>query len=811
MIMNSERLDNFLKEFAGVSKEWFSKSDFVLGYHHFIQAFFEPENLESADWPDFQKLGSNLHSLNSLAIAKQNAFGKPNYPIEKYRKGFSFLAHGPGEVEQRIRAFMADKNEYASKYLGDSVVSELIGQLFPERYVFMNRRDVEAAEFLGISVSDLPGRDFAERFVAFNKAITPVVERYRRIVGVDPSVPIGLAVDQFFSWLYMNKVLHEEAPEGESGRQIWSFAPGPQAQYWPDCLRDGIAPMGWDELGPLTNFDSKDDVQKRLKELWPEKGEQTNNARANWEFAHAIKPGDLIVAKRGNQRAIGLGVVRGPYRYDASREEYKHIRDVSWIRQGDWPLPEGSQFATKTLTNITKYKEFVEQLLGVIGIRPEEVGAQAGEQHFWLNCAPSQWRVSDWSIGQEQSYTTHNEQGNKRRLYACFQAAKPGDLVIGYETSPVRKVVSLLTVVEGLHQHEGQEKVRFKVTKHFDEPRTLAELQAVPTLADCEPVHGLHQGSLFQITRAEYEAIVTKAPAEAPAAGEPESIYDPYTVEDALDGLFIDEATFKSWLTQWRARKNLILQGPPGVGKTFVARRLASALIGTEDPSRVTMVQFHQSYGYEDFVQGYRPVSSGFELKNGIFYDFCLRARQSPKDQPFVFIIDEINRGNVSRIFGELLMLIEPDKRGEGHSLRLAYQMDGQSFFVPENVYILGMMNTADRSLAVVDYALRRRFSFATLEPALASPAFQEHLAGTCGPELAASITKRVNSLNDEIAKDLTNLGPGFCIGHSFLCRIQTAEDFADVIHYQIAPLVREYWFDKPKHADALIKALTER
>jgi 5-methylcytosine-specific restriction enzyme B len=260
-------------------------------------------------------------------------------------------------------------------------------------------------------------------------------------------------------------------------------------------------------------------------------------------------------------------------------------------------------------------------------------------------------------------------------------------------------------------------------------------------------------------------------------------------------------------LRLWRMKRNLILQGPPGVGKTFVAKRLAYALIGFKADEHVKMIQFHQSFSYEDFMQGYRPSARGFERKDGPFFEFCNKVRQDP-ERNYVFIIDEINRGNLSKIFGEALMLIEPDKRSSEYSVKLTYSTPAdESFFVPPNLYILGMMNTADRSIAVVDYALRRRFAFVSLEPQISSPSFKAYLRGhVISDDLVELIIARIGALNEEISSDKTNLGPGFAIGHSFFCPSDSQTDldeewYQGVIETEIVPLLKEYWFDNLEKA----------
>ena len=293
-----------------------------------------------------------------------------------------------------------------------------------------------------------------------------------------------------------------------------------------------------------------------------------------------------------------------------------------------------------------------------------------------------------------------------------------------------------------------------------------------------------------------------------------------YTIAEACKDLFIPRRDFERFLHLMNTRRNLILQGPPGTGKTFMARRVAWCLIGRRDSAPIEMVQFHQSYAYEDFVQGYRPTESGgFKLRDGVFHRFCERARRDP-ETPHVFIIDEINRGNLSRIFGELLMLIEADKRSGEYAVSLTYaHPSGGRFHIPDNVYILGMMNTADRSLALVDYALRRRFAFATLNPAYGTEhgkkAFRDYLeCQGVADELVTRIIERMAELNEEIAND-PELGRGFRVGHSYFVPTNKEDSrdetwYETVVDTQIEPLLKEYWFDSREKIDSALDRLKE-
>lgn len=278
-----------------------------------------------------------------------------------------------------------------------------------------------------------------------------------------------------------------------------------------------------------------------------------------------------------------------------------------------------------------------------------------------------------------------------------------------------------------------------------------------------------------------------------------------YSKESFLEEVFIDETLYETIVSLLHYKKNIILQGPPGVGKTFVAKRLAYSLIGAEDPNRVEIIQFHQNYAYEDFIMGYRPDTEGkFSLQTGIFYDFCKKAQDNPEES-YYFIIDEINRGNLSKIFGELFMLIEHDKRED--LITLSYSKE--KFTVPSNVYIIGTMNTADRSLAQMEVALRRRFAFITLQPTFNEKWESFMLNKGVTTNLLQQIISFVSKLNEEIRQDF-QLGNGYEIGHSFFTNFPegTNEElwFENILQYEIKPLLEEYFYDRPEKVSELLE-----
>lgn len=426
--------------------------------------------------------------------------------------------------------------------------------------------------------------------------------------------------------------------------------------------------------------------------------------------------------------------------------------------------------------------------------------AQEKIQYWWLNANPREWSFSEIEVGESVEWTLFTENGNKRRIFQNFLDAKEGDWVIGYEATPARKIAALCKVSK---ENDGDfisfEKIEdLKVPIHLEEIKEMTILQQMEYFIN-------PQGSFFRMTKEEYFGVIDKIREKNSYISTINMEQNEYTKKDFLKEVYLSSEELDHLCSLLKRKKNIILQGAPGVGKTFTAKRLAYALMGKKDENKIASVQFHQSYSYEDFVMGYRPYEDGFQLEYGIFYEFCKKAERHPKEEYF-FLIDEINRGNLSKIFGELLMLIENDKRGE--RVILAYS---KSYFsVPPNLYIIGMMNTADRSLAIMDYALRRRFSFYKMKPAFEQEGFviyQKKL----GSKKLDTLLHLIKELNQEIMED-SSLGEGFMIGHSYFSgEINFKEEWLEeVVEYDLIPILEEYWFDNFRKLEEWTEKLKE-
>lgn len=492
-----------------------------------------------------------------------------------------------------------------------------------------------------------------------------IVDKLRAFLASNQSTLKNFVELSFEAWRYSEEVNRQNRADKKQRKtkakgaaladddietiHYWIYSPGKGAKIWDECYDNNIMAIGWDAIGDLRNYNSKDEIKQVMNKYYDSSRSYIHSACATWEFANEMKPGDIVFAKNGMHLIIGRGVVKSDYIYDPQRKEFKNIRKVEWTDRGEWECSRQSPM--KTLTDITSFTDYVEQL----------------------------------------------------NLF-------------------------------------------------FDSDM----LDDVETL---------------------------------------ETSYPTYDKARFLESVYMNDESYNTLLSLVKSKKNIILQGAPGVGKTFAAKRLAYSMMGVKDPNRVMMVQFHQSYSYEDFIMGFRPSENGFKLKHGVFYDFCKKA-EVDSDNDYFFIIDEINRGNLSKIFGELFMLLESDKRGV--ALQLLYA--DEKFSIPENLYIIGMMNTADRSLAMLDYALRRRFAFFNLKPAFESDGFKSYQKSLNNNKFDKLIDC-IKQLNLDIKSDET-LGAGFCIGHSYFCDLDKFEmnemesALTRIVDFEIIPLLNEYWFD---------------
>lgn len=513
------------------------------------------------------------------------------------------------------------------------------------------------------------------------------------------------------------------------------------------------------------------------------------------DFMATMKKGDFFYLCRGNSiRLLGRidsdEVEENPEKQDGWRERSYTViaesRDTSpYTGDKKWWTPnDNSTCISVPDIEMQQFENYI--LKPYFDITKEELlkNDASGMNYWFLNANPKMWSMASMPVGAVQDYTLYNDNGNKRRVFQNFLNAKAGDMVIGYESTPVKQIVALMRI----SAEQDGEKIYFEKLEGLSSTINYATLKECPELEKMEYFVN-PQGSLFKLTKGEYEFILDMIRDENPVPSKKDK--NKYTKEDFLKDVYITEAKYDRLVSVLRKKKNIIMQGAPGVGKTFAAKRLAYSIMGEVDEDRIEFVQFHQNYSYEDFVMGYKPVGDGFELKYGIFYRFCQKAANHP-DQDYFFIIDEINRGNMSKIFGELLMMIEADYRD--NKATLAY--NGLSFSVPKRLHIIGMMNTADRSLAMIDYALRRRFSFFDMEPGFDSEGFINYQEGFAN-DTFNTLIERIRDLNREIMQD-KSLGKGFCIGHSYFCNADECTDewMKDVVDYDILPMLSEYWFD---------------
>ena len=458
-----------------------------------------------------------------------------------------------------------------------------------------------------------------------------------------------------------------------------------------------------------------------------------------------------------------------------------------------WPVLYVGRHAGKDEDGsyVWKLRDELAEALGKANLDGVRLYASAGGDedepgYWWLNANPKIWSFADIAVGEVQDYTLYNENGNKRRIFQNFLDAKAGDMIIGYESYPVKQVVAIAKV----SAEQDGERLYFEKVEGLATPIDYKTLRECPELERMEYFVN-QQGSLFKLTPGEYDFILDLVREENPLPDEKKA--DRYDKAAFLKDVYMDDARYEQLRAILMHKKNVILQGAPGVARPSVRagspgrswRRRTTAASSSCSSTRTTPTR--------DFVMGYRPEGDTFELKYGIFYRFCQKAANQP-DRPFFFIIDEINRGNMSKIFGELLMLIEADYRGT--KATLAY--NGLQFSVAGEP----LHHRHDEHRRQVPRHDRLRpeapVQLLDMEPGFDTKGFSEYREGL-GSETIDELVGKVKDLNAEIARD-KSLGRGFCIGHSYFCGRKATDDADEwgkqVVDFDILPMLREYWFD---------------
>lgn len=656
---SEKNIESMLQQFSEIADSWFEKSPFVKERYLFFNEFKKREKLENADWPDFQQLGDKINAFVTNSLARARALGNINHakgssenPIENYRENFINLTYGKDPIDVRIDRFIMNV-----PFFSDSSVSELVGQFFPDKFVFFNKQDQDGIKVLGIDIKAKRGDSFGKKFVKYNEAIKPLIDAYVEIVGERTNSTIHLEVDQFLRFTSSQEIRNDEEELIKAFQDIGNKQ---VIKYYFSYLTDAFLETNIEPDNPRIEF-----------------------------TCSANKKSGLIL-----------------------------------------------QLDHRYLYTIRKSKG---KLYNSILVAPDDVEV--------LKENPS-YKNAD-------RFTSNKKDENPPYWV---------ELIGEFKNFPF---VQENLFINSLNHQLKQPTVEFRNTR-FKTNEIFEECVFDPEKLD-------------QLLKQVF----------------PNERKKPYESKELLSEVFISSSKLERTLGLLQRKKNIILQGPPGTGKTFFAKRLGYCLMGEKDESRVITIQFHQSYAYEDFIQGYRPENGELVLKNGIFYDFAKKASRDPKHD-YVIIIDEINRGNLSKIFGELMLLLEADKRGE--KVKLTYATRDQDLFtVPPNLYIIGTMNTADRSLALVDYALRRRFAFINMKPHF-DEYFKEHLI-TLGFEQSfnQNITDKISAVNAMILGD-PSLKEGFLIGHSYFVPTELPTDpeswLEDVLKFEILSLLEEYWFD---------------
>lgn len=413
--------------------------------------------------------------------------------------------------------------------------------------------------------------------------------------------------------------------------------------------------------------------------------------------------------------------------------------------------------------------------------------------YWWLNVNPRVLRFKDFDKGDIFAYSSVNEDGSERKVHSNFEEAKRGEIVIIYETVPVGRIIGLCTVEKELTDNV----ICFKKIESLTEYILRTEIEQNREIVNIEAFRN-QEGIFFKLSLKEFNSIYNILRELNPTVTY--MVYPKYSKEDFLKEVYFSGEDYDELRDLIETRKNVILQGPPGVGKTYIAKRMAYSILGKKDSEKILNIQFHPNYSSDEFIEGFRPDDIGiYKYRQGCFKKFCNIARNDKANKYFL-LIDEINRGDVIKIFGDTFMLLEPDKRGKENYVELPASKE--RFYIPENLFIIGTMNIADKEQSMSDYAVRRRFSFFNITTIFDNEDFKKECEKNPLVKNAVEKIKEVNESLEDSRK----------IGHCFFCNVTSNKEFIRTIKYELIPLIEEYFKDdkdlKNKIVDGLKKAV---
>ncbi|MEZ4731447.1 MAG: AAA family ATPase [Caldilineaceae bacterium] len=686
---------------------------------------------------------------------------------------------------------------YTTGFQG-GILSPILNALRPERYWLFNQDVRRALNYFTDSAFTQSLTDYPAANTALHTLLTALstLPVWANVPPVSRNEHLLL----FCHWLVKEKDFRFRP------RRYWTLGVDADAWLWQEWREGKMITTGWDELGDLSGVRKREFGQRRDSLIAQHPDWRKGSAEQVWRFARQLQEGDLVLVHRGPV-VLGICTICGPYYYVPELPQ-GHRHPVEWRDLTSRRLPgEGwgqelasipaERFATLAGAPLIEAVTMPSSQPAADGEAPPDFMRWLAPLVNTLQALGGSGRAGEVveAVLTGMAETKTRKPGEFERQKQQLYQARRLLLRAGLLDSSQRGVWRLTEAGKALTLNEDAATTLFAETLY--QQRLAASLRGESTT-----IRRLAEQPVTYTTQP-----TTTAPAQTQTSAEPAENTDgappvitvsaPYPLSACAAATFLPEATLARWVSAIERKGQAIFYGPPGVGKTFLAEQLAAHLAGGDQPQGgdgfVEVVQFHAAYAYEDFVQGIRPVAgpSGqvrYEVIAGRFLAFCQRAAQCTGR--CVLIIDEINRADLARVFGELMYLLEYRTR----TVRLA--ADGRAFAIPANVRILGTMNTADRSIALLDHALRRRFAFIALQPDYeVLRRFHDRHDTGFAVEALIDLLRRVNS----------EIGDAhYTIGHSFFLRTNLATELPDIWQLEIEPYLEEYFFDQPERVAAL-------